>query len=96
MANQRGKRNREDAVATKRCSLLAVMLLGFIALTAAANPKKKPIRAATDETSRKAPAPAPQPNDDEYTAKIREYTTEKYFTTEFVDHLPGLRHGSDA
>ncbi|HWN99764.1 MAG TPA: hypothetical protein VNS63_10890, partial [Blastocatellia bacterium] len=24
----------------------------------------------------------------EYTAKIKEYTTEKYFLTELVDHLP--------
>jgi hypothetical protein len=27
-------------------------------------------------------------NDEAYGAKIREYTTEKYFLTEFVDHLP--------
>src|SRR5919205_993112 len=27
-------------------------------------------------------------DDAAYTAKIREYTTEKYFSTEFVDHLP--------
>ncbi len=32
-----------------------------------------------------APAPA---NDEGYTAKIKEYTTEKYFLTELVDHLP--------
>src|SRR5438105_1062850 len=31
---------------------------------------------------------APAPNDEGYTAKIREYTTEKYFSTELVDHLP--------
>jgi dipeptidyl aminopeptidase/acylaminoacyl peptidase len=29
-----------------------------------------------------------QPLDSEYTAKIREYTTEPVFLTEFVDHLP--------
>ncbi|HYH87153.1 MAG TPA: M14 family zinc carboxypeptidase [Pyrinomonadaceae bacterium] len=27
-------------------------------------------------------------NDESYTAKIREYTTEKHFSTELVDHLP--------
>src|SRR5436305_15177986 len=27
-------------------------------------------------------------DDAAYTAKIREYTTEKYFSTELVDHLP--------
>ncbi len=30
----------------------------------------------------------PQPLDAEYTAKIREFTTEPFFLTEFVDHLP--------
>ncbi|MGH9943730.1 MAG: M14 family zinc carboxypeptidase [Pyrinomonadaceae bacterium] len=35
-----------------------------------------------------APALGQQPNDEGYTAKIREYTTEKYFLTELVDHLP--------
>jgi hypothetical protein len=31
---------------------------------------------------------AVQPLDEGYTAKIREYTTEPYFLTELVDHLP--------
>src|ERR1700683_315848 len=29
-----------------------------------------------------------QPNDAGYTAKIRQFTTETFFTTELVDHLP--------
>jgi hypothetical protein len=36
----------------------------------------------------KTAAPAPQALNEEYTAKIREYTTEKFFLTELVDHLP--------
>jgi hypothetical protein len=36
----------------------------------------------------KAPAVAAQVNNEEYTAKIREFTTEKFFLTELVDHLP--------
>ena len=36
----------------------------------------------------KAQAPKSQPIDEEYTAKIREYTTDKHFLTELVDHLP--------
>ena len=32
--------------------------------------------------------PPSQPVDADYTAKIREYTTEPYFLTELVDHLP--------
>jgi hypothetical protein len=31
---------------------------------------------------------APQPNNAEYTAKIKEFTTAPYFTSELVDHLP--------
>lgn len=31
---------------------------------------------------------AQQPNDEQYTQKILEYTTEKFFLTELVDHLP--------
>jgi hypothetical protein len=33
-------------------------------------------------------APPAQKNDEAYTAKILQYTTEKYFLTELVDHLP--------
>src|ERR1035441_3617516 len=32
--------------------------------------------------------PPAQKNDEAYTAKILQYTTEKYFLTELVDHLP--------
>src|ERR1700693_566312 len=35
-----------------------------------------------------APAAAKQELDADYTAKIREYTTETFFLTELVDHLP--------
>ena len=46
----------------------------------------------SSRTQRAAPSPTPStaanaPNDN-YAAKIREYTTEKYFLTELVDHLP--------
>src|ERR1035437_3167234 len=43
---------------------------------------KKPAKAPV------APVAAPQKNDDAYTAKIRQYTTEPFFLTELVDHLP--------
>ncbi|HKA19501.1 MAG TPA: hypothetical protein VKN18_14525, partial [Blastocatellia bacterium] len=33
-------------------------------------------------------APPPSKINEAYAAKIKEYTTEKYFLTEFVDHLP--------
>ncbi|MGH9861667.1 MAG: hypothetical protein ACRD5F_16730, partial [Candidatus Acidiferrales bacterium] len=35
-----------------------------------------------------AAQPQKQAIDEAYTAKIREYTTDKHFLTEMVDHLP--------
>ncbi len=43
--------------------------------------------AADPQKKEKAKAAASRNNED-YTAKIKEYTTEKYFLTELVDHLP--------
>ncbi len=43
---------------------------------------------AKSNETQNAATPAPQPMDAEYTAKIKEYTTEPYFLTELVDHLP--------
>ena len=45
---------------------------------------------AADPAQRKdkGKAAAPSKINEEYTAKIKEYTTEKYFLTELVDHLP--------
>ena len=56
---------------------IAICLIGILPLWAGA--KKEP-PAAT--------AAASQKNDEGYSAKIREYTTETYFLTELVDHLP--------
>src|SRR5271156_4761081 len=42
----------------------------------------------TKKTPPPAPAPVVQQNDGDYTAKILKDTTEKYFLTELVDHLP--------
>src|SRR5258706_8277381 len=39
----------------------------------------------------RAAAPPAQPNDDAYTAKIKEFTTAPYFPSELVDHLPASR-----
>jgi hypothetical protein len=54
----------------------------FVALTLSAA-GKKPAKAPAP-----VPAAAPQKNDEGYTAKIRQYTTEPFFLTELVDHLP--------
>ncbi|MBZ5581761.1 MAG: hypothetical protein LAQ30_06050 [Acidobacteriia bacterium] len=58
-------------------------LLLVLSLSAA---DKKPAKAPAKAPA--APVAAPQKIDEAYTAKIREYTTEKFFSTELVDHLP--------
>ncbi len=57
--------------------LLAVVLSNFSGFAQQRREKTKPAAASTG-----------QKNDEGYTAKIKEYTTEKYFLTELVDHLP--------
>ena len=59
---------------------IAVCLFFVLTLTAA---DKKPAKTPTP-----VPAAAPQKNDAGYTARIREFTTEPFFLTEVVDHLP--------
>jgi hypothetical protein len=57
-----------------------LLALALVALPLSAQKtNKKPAPAA---------APAPQKNDDAYTAAILKDTTEKFFLTELVDHLP--------
>jgi uncharacterized membrane protein YgcG len=67
------------------CALvLASAMLAVITVTGrAADPRSAPQK----KDKAKAAAPASKINE-EYTAKIKEYTTEKYFLTELVDHLP--------
>jgi hypothetical protein len=63
------------------------------AARAKATAAKRTIAAATAKASARETANASmqtdaQANDADYTAKIREYTTEPYFSTPLVDHLP--------
>ena len=60
--------------------IAGAMLAVLTATGRAADPPQK-------KDKGKAAAPASKINE-EYTAKIKEYTTEKYFLTELVDHLP--------
>src|SRR5882724_8255067 len=60
--------------------IASAMLAVFTATGRAADPPQK-------KNKSKAAAPASKINE-EYSAKIKEYTTEKYFLTELVDHLP--------
>ena len=61
--------------------IASAMLAVFTATGRAADPPQK------RNKGKAAAAPASKINE-EYTAKIKEYTTEKYFLTELVDHLP--------
>ena len=61
--------------------IASAMLAVFAATGRAAVPPQK------KNKGKAAAAPASKINE-EYTAKIKEYTTEKYFLTELVDHLP--------
>ncbi|MDQ1524939.1 MAG: hypothetical protein QOE47_2863 [Pyrinomonadaceae bacterium] len=64
------------------CAFVCAVLLSFSVSAQKAVKKSSPAAAA-------APAAASDArNDEAYTAKIKEYTTEKYFLTELVDHLP--------
>ncbi len=77
--------NRGRMLAFRQLSLLAAcaMLLSLLPAPArAAHPGASPQKNA------KPKAAAAQRANEEYSAKIKEYTTEKFFLTELVDHLP--------
>ena len=65
-------------------ALLTLSTVGFVfaqSKPAAHAPARS--RAKSDASTKNAP-----PADNEYSKKIKEYTTEKFFMTELVDHLP--------
>ena len=59
-----------------RFALLFLSLALCVSVSAQNNAKTKPV------------TPAPQPVDKEYTESILKNTTEKFFLTEIVDHMP--------
>ncbi|HKD92598.1 MAG TPA: M14 family zinc carboxypeptidase, partial [Terriglobales bacterium] len=74
--------------------LVVLALLSFIPTIAAAqtdgvNPNNSAGYAAAVHLS--PSAVSNQPNDEAYTEQIRKFTTEPYFTTELVDHLPASK-----
>jgi hypothetical protein len=68
---------RQSCAITLVCAMLA--MFSTASRAAAPAPQKK--------EKAKSAASTPKINE-EYSAKIKEYTTEKYFLTELVDHLP--------
>lgn len=65
---------------------ISIVLCAMFALVARAAPDAK--KHDAKPAAKTAAATSSQPIDEGYTAKIREYTTEPFFTTELVDHLP--------
>ncbi|HET9531306.1 MAG TPA: M14 family zinc carboxypeptidase [Blastocatellia bacterium] len=78
--------NRGRLFAIRRtCAIMVAFVMTtatFVATGRASGPRPAP------QKNSKSRAAATQRNDEGYTAKIREHTTEKYFLTELVDHLP--------
>src|SRR5437773_7578411 len=73
---------------------IGVVVLGMCAaislwqLSAVHAQKAEKPRGAHPSTTRPAPKTDPTANNPEYAAKIKEFTTQSYFMTELVDHLP--------
>ena len=67
------------------CALALACAFAFTLQTA----ERRASAQRASRPQRRAATPTPtNANAGDYTAKIREYTTEKYFLTELVDHLP--------
>ncbi len=83
------------SVAVAKCfaATLFVAALAFFGCApgATAAPSHVGHAAAQPAKNTKAKAPAVQPIDEEYTAKIKKYTTEPYFTSPLVDYLPASK-----
>jgi hypothetical protein len=64
-------------------AVIFLLIATIVSLSGPAYPQSRRGKGAP-----KTSAPATPVLNEEYTAKIREYTTEKFFLTELVDHLP--------
>ncbi|HEV7744856.1 MAG TPA: M14 family zinc carboxypeptidase [Pyrinomonadaceae bacterium] len=66
-----------------------LLILPLTVRLASAQKKTTPDKPASAHAKVEAPGePATPAQDNDYSKKIREYTTEKFFLTELVDHLP--------
>src|SRR5262245_30491393 len=79
-------------VSRAKCAMghlaLTGLLFSFSAVPVAAQAQKQKKTVASSSASQPQPSPASQPVDKEYTESILKNTTEKFFLTELVDHLP--------
>jgi hypothetical protein len=72
--------------------LFIMLALAFpIPATRATTPSPHPTKTTNSNTKTKTKTPSVQPLDEDYTAKIRQYTTEPYLITPLVDHLPASK-----
>ncbi|HKG21709.1 MAG TPA: hypothetical protein VKC34_07400, partial [Blastocatellia bacterium] len=76
------------ALATACAMLLTLLMATGLAADPKAAPKADPKADPKAAGQKAASAASASRVDENYTAKIKEYTTEKYFLTELVDHLP--------
>src|SRR5581483_4893974 len=91
-----GKMNRESLFVNWRSCRKAtalgtasLMLLAFLVVSPMSLAKTRPQKNANKpKTSSASTSASEQKNNEEYSKKIKEYTTEKFFSTELVDHLP--------
>ena len=78
--------NRRRLLAIRQtCALMTAFAL---LLSPARDGPTRPRHQSAEACSKGRPATSASRIDEAYTAKIQEYTTEKYFLTELVDHLP--------
>jgi hypothetical protein len=75
----------------RRYSVAIVSLMAILVLTAAAAARGQQQRAAAGPALLKPERDPNQPIDEEYTKKIREYTTETFFSSSLVDYLPASK-----
>src|SRR5262245_17123000 len=76
----------------KRCGTVIVLLiLVALSLSSVANARSARQKTAATATSIKPGRDPNQPIDEDYTKKIKEYTTETFFSSPLVDYLPASK-----
>lgn len=79
---------RGRLLALRLTCALVIACASFAMLTATSRASNSPKPAGAQKKEKPKAAPSASKNNEDYSAKIKEYTTEKYFLTELVDHLP--------
>ena len=82
--------NSDRRISPRSLFVLMLVILFYISSRFRLSPKARPLPkpARSHAKTNAPPRSVAPPADNEYTKKIKEYTTEKYFMTELVDHLP--------